>query len=256
MFRLPGLSRRLWRGWPISREDVGASTAAPSSRVEKDRMDQSKVTARRPIRARSAGWARAVARWLQRIGLRPNQVSLTSVAFAALAGVCLVFAPRVGLTWRVVLFLAAAGFIQLRLLCNLIDGMLAVEGGLKTKSGEVFNDLPDRVADAIVLVAAGYSAASISWVRELGWAAALLAVLTAYVRVLGGATGVSQHFLGPMAQPHRMALMTAACVVSAGVSAVGWSGHVMAAALGVVVAGCLVTIVRRVRRIVVELESK
>jgi phosphatidylglycerophosphate synthase len=190
------------------------------------------------------------------MGLRPNQVSIASVGFAVLAGASLVFAPRLGLSWRIVLFLAAASFIQLRLLCNLLDGMLAVEGGLKTKSGEVFNDLPDRLADSIILVAAGYSATSVSWAREVAWAAALLAVLTAYVRVLGGATGVSQHFQGPMAKQHRMALMTAACVVSAGVTAFGWSGQVMAAALGTVVAGCLVTVVRRVRRIVAELESK
>jgi len=53
------------------------------------------------------------------------------------------------------LLLAVAG-IQGRLLCNMLDGMVAIEGGRQTKSGEIFNDLPDRVADAVIFVCAGY----------------------------------------------------------------------------------------------------
>ena len=49
------------------------------------------------------------------------------------------------------LLIAAAGFIQLRRLCNLFDGMVAVEGGFKTKSGELYNDLPDRFSGALIL---------------------------------------------------------------------------------------------------------
>ena len=29
-----------------------------------------------------------------------------------------------------------------RLLCNLLDGMVAVEGGKRSKSGELYNDVP------------------------------------------------------------------------------------------------------------------
>ena len=44
---------------------------------------------RRPIPSRSASWAIAATRWLQRTGARPNQVSMLGVAFAALASICL-----------------------------------------------------------------------------------------------------------------------------------------------------------------------
>ena len=52
------------------------------------------------------------------------------------------------------LLVVAAGMIQLRLVCNLLDGMVAVEGGMKTKSGELYNDVfgrdpEDRVFCAI-----------------------------------------------------------------------------------------------------------
>ena len=39
----------------------------------------------------------------------------------------------------------------------MLDGMVAIEGGRQTKSGEIFNDLPDRIADALIFVCAGYA---------------------------------------------------------------------------------------------------
>ena len=50
--------------------------------------------------------------------------------------------------------------------------MVAVEGGRRTKSGEVFNDLPDRLSDPLILVGAGY-ALPYAWGPQLGWAAGL-----------------------------------------------------------------------------------
>src|SRR5215475_6504615 len=86
---------------------------------------------------------------------------------------------------RAALLVVAAAGIQLRLLCNLLDGMVAVEGGRGTKSGEVFNDAPDRLADVLIFVGAGYALRWPDWGSALGWAAAVVAVLTAYVRILG-----------------------------------------------------------------------
>jgi phosphatidylglycerophosphate synthase len=179
-----------------------------------------------------------------------------TVLFAGLAGACLLLSSRTELPWRVVLLVSAAACIQLRLLCNLMDGMVAIEGGLKTKSGEIFNDLPDRIADVFIFVPAGYSIPELSWGPELGWVAGLLAVLTAYVRVLGGSTGVAQSFIGPMAKQHRMAVMTAACLLATVEPVLGWNRRVMTLALGVIVFGSLITIIRRIRRIVKELEAR
>src|SRR5713226_6455863 len=48
----------------------------------------------------------------------------------------------------------------------------------------------DRFADVVILVGTGYSIAAFGWGRELGWLAAVLAVMTAYIRLLGGSMGV------------------------------------------------------------------
>jgi phosphatidylglycerophosphate synthase len=188
--------------------------------------------------------------------MRPNQISLWSLVFATFAGLTLVGAGVVESRWRAGLFFAAALFIQLRLLCNLFDGMVAVEGGFKTKAGEIYNELPDRFADAIILAGAGYAQPISEWYHSLGWLAAVLAVITAYVRALGASAGTSQYFIGPMAKPHRMAVITAACVAMSALILFGKPMNLIHPALAIICAGCLITIARRVWRIVRELESK
>jgi phosphatidylglycerophosphate synthase len=116
--------------------------------------------------------------------------------------------------------------------------------------------MPDRFADVAILVGAGYSIANYGWGHELGWLAATLAVITAYIRLLGGSMGVTQYFLGPMAKPHRMALLTAACVVSVFENHVGLSGKTIALALIIMIIGMIVTCVRRTARIVTDLKQR
>lgn len=211
---------------------------------------------RRPIKARDTQWAAGIARWLGRRGVRPNQISVASVFFAAGACAALVGTTAVSRVSPTFLFLGAAGCIQLRLLCNLFDGMVAVEGGFKTKSGEIYNELPDRFADAFILVGAGYAHGHDELSIMAGWAAAVAAVTTAYVRALGAAAGASQQFIGPMAKQHRMAIMTIACLLAAVGTWQKWPVNFLAWALWVVVTGCVITIGRRCVRIVRELESK
>lgn len=215
---------------------------------------QPRETTRRPIKARGAPWAVSIAAFLASKGVRPNWISMTSVVFASLAGACLLASSGRGEILRPVLLVCAAAGIQLRLLCNLFDGMVAIEGGFRTPSGEIFNDLPDRIADPILLVSAGYSITAYAFGPALGWAAALFAVMTAYVRVLAGACGAPQRFSGPMAKQHRMALLTAGLLASAALSASTWSQIVLCAVLGLIAIGSFATTARRAIDAVADLE--
>lgn len=212
---------------------------------------------RRPLKTRSAGWANALARWLAKVGVRPNAVSVVSVFFGAGAGAAFwMSAQESPLPPGGWLFLAAVQ-IQLRLLCNLLDGMIAIEGGFKTKTGEIYNELPDRFADLLIIGGAGYAAGATFYQPELAWITAGLAVTTAYIRALGVAAGASQKFHGPMAKPHRMALLTGAALVHG-----AWfyfttsPPPVLFWALLIMAAGCLVTIARRCAAIARELNSR
>jgi phosphatidylglycerophosphate synthase len=214
------------------------------------------MQSRRPLRSRQRGWAIALAGMLAHAGVSPNAISLASIGFAALAGLALVLTATAGAALQSLLWLVAAADIQLRLLCNLLDGMVAVEGGRGSRSGEVFNDAPDRLADAVILVAAGYALPWPAWGSALGWATALLAVLTAYVRVLGRALGRPQDFCGPMAKQHRMAVLTIACLAAIAEGLLfGNHGWALGAGLAVIAVGSALTIARRLLRLVRSLEA-
>jgi phosphatidylglycerophosphate synthase len=193
------------------------------------------VANRRPLRSRRAGWAGALARLLLKTPLTPNAVSVIGIGFAAAGAACFVLAPQQ--QW---LLLGAALFIQLRLLANLTDGLLAVEGGRRSPTGALFNEFPDWIEDSLLLVAAGQAAGQ----PVLGWTAALLAMGTAYIRALGGAIGLPQDFCGPMAKQHRMALLTAAPVASAALPSL----PILSAALAIICAGAAITCLRRLIR--------
>jgi len=211
---------------------------------------------RRPIAAREAGWAKKTAQALARLGISPNAVSCMSVVFALLAGLCLATTlyvePPLG---RAALYLGAAFCIQGRLLCNLFDGMLAVEWNRTSALGPIFNEFPDRPADVLILVGCGLSLGP-AWMSTLGWLAAVLALLTAYTRALGTTIGADEYFIGPMAKPQRMAVATIASVLGAVEVMIGQPPRVMAVALILVCLGCVVTVGRRLKLIAQDLKSR
>jgi phosphatidylglycerophosphate synthase len=220
-----------------------------------DASGEPSAMARRPLKTRSAVWPRALAQRLIDLGLRPNQVSLLSILFSALAGCCFLLAGERPPATAATLLVLAALMIQLRLLCNLLDGLMAVEGGLKSKTGDLYNDLPDRVSDVITLLCVGYSLTGWSWGPLMGWTASLLAVLTAYIRLLGGASGATQHFIGPMAKQQRMGLLTVAAILAAGEKLLSMTPIVLPLALILIAAGSIVTSVRRLLRVSNDLNS-
>jgi phosphatidylglycerophosphate synthase len=212
-------------------------------------------TARRPLKSREQPFFKNLAAALARAGVSPNAISFSTIVFGAAAGAALAAtASTTGLALRGA-WLASAVFIQLRLIANLLDGMVAVEGRRGGPTGDLWNEAPDRVADAFIFIGAGYAAGSDPL---LGFAAALMAVFVAYVRALGASVGAGQIFIGPMAKQHRMAVMTVLGVLGAIFPRAGSFGTVTATALILVliILGCIVTVVRRLSRIATFLRSK
>lgn len=201
---------------------------------------------RRPIAARESGLARALVRRALQTSITPNQISLLSIACAAVGALALIAAHSAPF-----LYIIAILGVQLRLLCNLLDGMVAVEGGRASPLGPLFNEFPDRIADSLLIVALGYAAGA----PAIGWAGALLAALTAYVRVSGGALGLPQDFRGPMAKQHRMAVLTAACAIALIEAYAYGTRHALTIAVWIIAAGSLATCVTRTREIARRLQG-
>jgi phosphatidylglycerophosphate synthase len=212
---------------------------------------------RRPLKTRERGWAKALASVLVRWRVRPNVISIFSVVFALGAGIALISSRNAEGIDRVLLLIAAAACIQLRLLCNMLDGMVAVEGKMASKTGDIFNELPDRIADPLIIVPAGYAIVHFYALGPtLGWCAGLLSVMTAYIRVLAGSVRAKQDFCGPMAKPHRMATLTVALLIEAAAGYLGFRGYALVLALLVIILGTIITMIRRTSRIAAELESR
>jgi phosphatidylglycerophosphate synthase len=213
---------------------------------------------RRPMFTRDWNISQQFARGLIARNVPPNAISLAGMAGGIAAGLAL--AATHWLPWTQVLFLVAAAGIVVRGLGNLLDGMVAVGAGKASPFGELFNEIPDRVADIAILIGAGYAAGGNP---ALGFIAALTAVFVAYVRAEGKVTGATQHYCGPMAKPERMVvvlLISLYCGLAPtsrqpAVQIENQSFGLMALGLVVIVFGGIITAFRRLKRIAGEVSK-
>src|SRR5205085_5125329 len=134
---------------------------------------------RRPIAEAFRRTARASVAWCVRLGIHPDVVSYSSIIASTAAALCF---------WQAAaapgLLIVAVGFCYLRLWLNMLDGMVALASGTASPSGEIANELPDRISDVIIF--AGIAHSHLCHVL-LGYWVAILALLVAYVGSLGQA---------------------------------------------------------------------
>lgn len=167
---------------------------------------------RRDVASRGNQIFHKLSRFLIKLGLTPNMVSVLSAVFALVASFGFYLAGHNQVIIGLSLILIG---VQLRLVCNLIDGLMAVEGGLSSPQGEIFNDVPDRFSDWFIILPIGFIAINQSpYAWEICWTATVFAILTAYIRVLGASMGAGHNFKGPMAKQHRMAVVNLAVFLS------------------------------------------
>ncbi len=204
-------------------------------------------TWRRPIAHVFRRTAHAAVRWCVRLGIHPNLVSYSSIGASAGAGLC--FWQSGAAPW---LLIAAVGFCYLRLWFNMLDGMVALASGRASRSGEIANELPDRISDVVIFVGVAHS----NLCHPLsGYWAAIFALLVAYVGTLGQAVGVQREFSGVMAKPWRMVALHAGAWITLGL--LWWGngtilfGHLTMLdwTLLAIIAGCVQTIWVRLAKI-------
>ena len=206
-------------------------------------------TSRRPIANAFRFTANAATRWCVHHRVHPDTISYASVVAAAAAALCF---------WQsqphTLLLLIAPLFGYVRLWCNMLDGMVALASGQASWRGEILNDLPDRASDVIIFVGVAHSGLM---QPLLGYWAAILALLTAYVGTLGQAVGVLRDFSGIMSKPWRMVALHIGAWVTlvVGVSEADSLTPLDWACI-VVIGGCIETIVRRLRNIFAALRAK
>jgi len=137
------------------------------------------MTARRPLKSRDTRLAARAASILVTRGVTPNAISMASIGFALMAGAAFWAAGGGGSAY----YVAAALGCQLRLLCNLLDGMVAVDAGTGTPNGPYRNEAPARLADKMTLAGMGLPVGP----AALGSATASMAVPVPALTELGTA---------------------------------------------------------------------
>jgi phosphatidylglycerophosphate synthase len=191
--------------------------------------------------------AHASVQWCVRRRIFANLISCFSTVPSVAAALCFWQAEVVP-----GLLIVAVAFYYLRLWLNMLDGMVALASGTASRTGEIANELPDRLSDVTIFVGVAHS--GLCHVLSGYWAA-MFALLVAYVGTLGLAVGVQREFSGLMSKPWRMvALHVGAWITLAllwwgdgtirygGLTVLDWT------ALGIV-AGCVQTIAIRLARI-------
>jgi phosphatidylglycerophosphate synthase len=209
-----------------------------------------KAIDRRPIATRNRKWAQVTSAWLAARNVSPNFISIAGMFACVVGGLAL---AATSIAYHRIEWLIAALGAQLRLTANMFDGMVALASGRASKVVELYNEIPDRVSDAAVFIGAGFA-----WGGNvaLGYIATILAIFTAYIRAAGKIAGAPNEFCGPMAKQHRMLVITLVCLYSAFVPRSWQTFHFgdleigfMSVGLMVIIAGCLITVVRRLNRI-------
>jgi phosphatidylglycerophosphate synthase len=203
---------------------------------------------RRPIARLFRRTAEGPVSWCVRSGIHPNVVSAMSIVASTGAAVC--FWKSLSLPLLLVVGVALS---YVRLWFNMLDGMVALASGKASRTGEIVNELPDRISDVLIFVGVAHSGLC---APLGGYWAAIGALLVAYVGTLGQAVGVQREFSGLMTKPWRMVILNCGAWITlgliwsgkgnnefAGLTTLDWT-HVL------IVLGCIQTIWIRLIRIV------
>jgi len=140
----------------------------------------------------------------------------------------------------------------------MLDGMVAVAAGKANARGEIMNDLPDRISDVIIFVGVAHSGLMNP---VIGYWTAILSLFTAYVGLFGQAIGGRREFAGVMSKPWRMVALSlgawAMFVYRSGQDGLHDFGRltILDWTCLVIIAGCLQTIIVRLKRIVTALQD-
>jgi phosphatidylglycerophosphate synthase len=188
-----------------------------------------------------------------RLGISPDAISYLSILAALAAALCFWKSGR-----NMWLLIIAPLFCYLRLWFNMLDGMVAVAAGKASARGEVVNDLPDRISDVIIFVGVAHS----DLMNPLiGYWTAIFSLFTAYVGLFGQAIGGRREFSGIMSKPWRMVALSLGAWAMFVYRPCQAGSHdfgrltILDWTCLVIIAGCLQTIIVRLKRIVTALQD-
>lgn len=158
----------------------------------------------KPKSRRRGVFLRRTSLFLMRLGITSEMVAIFGMILGILAGTAFMATgetehPRIG--WGI-----GGALCLLRVIAIRLDGLLQSASERQSRDEEFYNELPERVSDAVTLLGFGFAAGSDPW---LGLGAALAAIFSAYIRSLvtsRAKAGQTMRFV-PMRRNQRLVLL-------------------------------------------------
>jgi phosphatidylglycerophosphate synthase len=206
---------------------------------------------RRPIAQVFRRTADEATRLCVRLHISPDTISYLSIVAALAAAICFGLSTR-----HPSLLIIAPLLCFLRLWFNMLDGMVALGANKASLRGEVINELPDRISDLVIFAGVAHS----GWMHvPIGYWTAILALLTAYVGLLGQAIGGGRQFGGIMSKPWRMVVLAIGAwitfLVKPSLQSI-FHFSIFDWCCLAIIGGCLQTIVVRLNRIFAAIQNR
>ncbi len=181
--------------------------------------------------------------FLMGLGISSEAVAITGMLLGIVAGASFmatgesvnpVFFWSLGLT-----------FCLLRIVSIRLDRLLQPTTSKQSLEDVFFNELPERVSDAVTLIGFGFAIHSSPW---LGLGAALSAIFSAYIRSIAFSRGAGRKSAssGPMTRIHRLMLLSLTSILMIlEVPQDSFTTPIPEIALWVIIGGCALTVTVR-----------
>jgi len=138
---------------------------------------------------------RPIVNQLAKIGITPNQVTVSAMILSVGTGIILLFFyenPYILALIPIVMFV--------RMALNAIDGMLAKEHQMQSKLGNILNELGDVISDAFLFLPFAFLP---DFSAPLIVAIVIFSIISEMTGVLGVVIGASRRYDGPMGKSDR-----------------------------------------------------
>ncbi len=142
---------------------------------------------------------------LHQLGITANQLTISAVFLSVFMGVGFYYYKD----YRYFLLLIPAGYL-LRMTLNALDGMMATHYNMKSKLGEILNELGDVVSDLVIILPMAFIPNTNPWVIIIF---GILAVINEYCGILAKAISGTRHYEGPMGKSDRALLIGLFCTI-------------------------------------------
>ncbi len=186
---------------------------------------------------------RPIVRRLARWGVTANQVTVAAMILSFLTGGLLLLNPNQP---RLLLLVPVVLFIRMAL--NAIDGMLAREHHMKTKLGNILNELGDVLSDAALYLPFAFMP---YFSAPLIVGVVVLSIVSEMTGVLGVVIGGSRRYDGPMGKSDRAFLFgLISLLIPLGVPTAKWLSVLLVITIFLIIWNIL----NRIRRALQEVE--